>query len=125
MIEFRTVRDEQSGEEIIEAPLAGRWLLGHPLFNKGSAFTEEERHELDLLGLVPPHVSTIEEQLIRTYANYQLKTSDTERYIFLSGLQDRNETLYYRLLQAHIADDRGVDDADHLHPYRRRCFGTL
>ena len=84
--------------------LSGRSLLENPLLNKGSAFSEEERREFGLVGLVPPHVSTIEEQLARTYQSYKQKSTDLERYIYLVSLQDRNETLFYRLLQQHITE---------------------
>lgn len=88
----------------IEVSLKGQALLNEPLLNKGSAFTEDERRELGLLGLLPPHVSSMEEQLERTYENYQRKETDLECYIFLVSLQDRNETLFYALLQRHIAE---------------------
>ncbi len=82
----------------------GQSLLDDPLLNKSSAFPEEERRELGLLGLLPLHTSTIEEQLARVYENYQRKDTDIERYIFLASLQDRNETLFYRLLQEHVTE---------------------
>src|SRR5437773_942311 len=88
----------------LEISVTGQRLLDDPLLNKSSAFPEEERRELGLLGLLPHHASTIEEQLERVYANYQRKDSDIERYIFLAALQDRNETLFYRLLQEHITE---------------------
>jgi malate dehydrogenase (oxaloacetate-decarboxylating) len=78
--------------------------LDNPLFNKGSAFPEDERREFGLLGLLPLHCSSIDEQLARTYENYKRKDSDLERYVFLMALQDRNETLFYRLLQEHISE---------------------
>ncbi|HYW71323.1 MAG TPA: NAD-dependent malic enzyme [Pyrinomonadaceae bacterium] len=84
--------------------LRGHQLLDHPLRNEGSAFTETDRRQLGLLGLLPYHCSTIDEQLARVYGNYQRKTNDLERYIFLTALQDRNETLFYRLLQKHITE---------------------
>ena len=56
------------------------------------------------MGLLPLHSSTEAEQLARTYENYQRKESDLERYVFLTALQDRNETLFYRLLQEHISE---------------------
>src|SRR5947207_3841369 len=67
-------------------------------------FTKKDRSELGILGLLTHHASNIEEQLERVYANYQRKDSDIERYIFLAALQDRNETLFYRLLQEHITE---------------------
>ncbi|HEY4490879.1 MAG TPA: NAD-dependent malic enzyme, partial [Acidobacteriota bacterium] len=84
--------------------VTGPQLLTSSLLNKGSAFTLEERREFNLLGLLPPHVSTMEEQLVRTYENYSRKQTDLERFIHLMSLQDRNETLFYRLLQEHIAE---------------------
>lgn len=84
--------------------LTGQRLLDDPLLNKGSAFPEEERYDFDLLGLLPLHTSTIEEQLARVYENYQHKVTDIERYIFLTALQDRNEILFYRLLQDHVTE---------------------
>ena len=90
--------------EPLEVSLTGHLLLDDPLLNKGSAFPENERRELGLLGLLPLHSSTIEEQLARVYENYQRKETDLERYIFLSALQDRNETLFYCLLHGHITE---------------------
>ena len=91
-------------EEALEVELTGYSLLDNPLLNKGSAFSEEERREFSLLGLLPPHHSTVAEQLARTYENYRRKETDLERYIFLVSLQDRNETLFYRLLHEHITE---------------------
>jgi len=82
----------------------GQRLLDDPLLNKSSAFSETERREFGLMGLLPLHTSTIEEQLARVYENYQRKDNDIERYIFLTALQDRNETLFYRLLHEHITE---------------------
>ena len=73
-------------------------LLRDPLLNKGTAFTEAERAALGLKGLLPPHVFTIEEQVGRVLENYRRKENDLERYIHLVSLQDRNETLFYRVL---------------------------
>jgi malate dehydrogenase (oxaloacetate-decarboxylating)(NADP+) len=76
----------------------GIHLLQDPLLNKGTAFTEEERDRLHLRGLLPPHVSTQEQQLGRVLENFRRKPSDLEKYINLRALHDRNETLFYRLL---------------------------
>ena len=84
--------------------LTGHNLLDDPLFNEGSAFPEADRRRLNLLGLLPYHCSTVEEQLTRVYENYKRKENDLERYIFLTALQDRNETLFYRLLAEHITE---------------------
>jgi malate dehydrogenase (oxaloacetate-decarboxylating) len=93
-----------SSAGVDRAGLTGHPLLDHPLLNEGSAFTEADRRRLGLLGLLPYHCSTIDEQLVRVYGNYQRKNNDLERYIFLTALQDRNETLFYRLLQKHITE---------------------
>lgn len=87
-----------------EVSLTGQRLLDDPLLNKSSAFPEKERREFGLMGLLPLHTSTIDEQLTRVYENYQRKDNDIERYIFLTALQDRNETLFYRLLQEHVTE---------------------
>jgi malate dehydrogenase (oxaloacetate-decarboxylating) len=95
---------ECRSKDLIETSLTGQVLLDNPLLNKGSAFPEDERREFDLLGLLPLHCSIIEEQLARTYENYRRKESDLERYVFLTALQDRNEILFYRLLQEHVSE---------------------
>ncbi|MBK9519057.1 MAG: NAD-dependent malic enzyme [Anaeromyxobacter sp.] len=82
----------------------GEALLHEPLLNKGTAFTLAERDALGLRGLLPPNVHTIEEQLARVVGNYQQKQTDLERYIHLVSLQDRNETLFYRLVTEHIEE---------------------
>src|SRR5678815_5280875 len=69
--------------------ITGHLLLDNPLLNKGSAYSEDERREFGLLGLLPLHSSTVEEQLARTYENYRCKETDLERYVFLTALQDR------------------------------------
>jgi malate dehydrogenase (oxaloacetate-decarboxylating)(NADP+) len=77
------------------------FLLHDPALNKGTAFTEQERDELGLRGLLPPRVHSQKEQLLRVPANVRSKSSDLERYIFMIGLQDRNETLFYRAVLDH------------------------
>jgi len=77
MIDFQTVYDQSTDEAALEVALTGSALLESPIFNKGSAFSEQERAELGLRGLLPAHVASIDEQLTRTYENYQQKTSAT------------------------------------------------
>jgi malate dehydrogenase (oxaloacetate-decarboxylating) len=79
-------------------------ILKDPLLNKGSAFTLEERDALKLHGLLPFHVSTLEEQVQRRYENFCTRQDPLSRYIFLSALQNRNETLFYRLAIEHISE---------------------
>jgi len=79
-------------------------LLDTPTLNKGTAFTEEERTEFGLRGLLPPHVETLDEQAFRVYEAFQRKDNDLERHIYLRALQGTNEALFYRLLVDHIED---------------------
>ncbi|HET7032318.1 MAG TPA: NAD-dependent malic enzyme [Casimicrobiaceae bacterium] len=76
-------------------------MLQDPALNKGTAFTEAERDRLHLRGLLPPHVSSQEQQLGRVLENFRRKSSDLEKYINLRALHDRNEALFFRLLIEH------------------------
>ena len=82
----------------------GSNLLTSSLLNKGTAFTERERDVLGLRGLLPPRVFTIKEQLGRVYGNFLRKPDPLEKYIFLTTLQNRNETLFYKLVQEHAEE---------------------
>jgi len=84
--------------------LTGASILRDPLLNKGTAFSAEERVSLGLEGLLPPHTFTLREQVARVMENYRNKESDLERYIHLASLQDRNETLFYRVLVDHLVE---------------------
>jgi malate dehydrogenase (oxaloacetate-decarboxylating)(NADP+) len=82
----------------------GAALLRDPALNKDAAFTEEEREILGLRGLLPPRVQTMEEQVLRTLENLRKKPSAIEKYIFMIGLQDRNKTLFYRVVMDYIEE---------------------
>ena len=82
----------------------GSDLLDIPSLNKGTAFTEEERAEFGLNGILPPHVETLDEQVVRAYEAYQRKNDDLERHIYLRALQDTNEVLFYRFLLDHVEE---------------------
>ena len=82
----------------------GMDLLDTPLLNKGTAFSDAERTQFGLHGLLPPHIETLEEQVVRAYEAYQRKNDDLERHIYLRALQDNNEVLFYRLLLEHIEE---------------------
>lgn len=83
---------------------SGTSLLAMSLLNKGNAFSEQERHDLRLYGLLSHTIETIEEQARRTYAQYVQHSSDIDKHIFLRDLQDTNETLFYYLLRSHLAE---------------------
>jgi len=79
-------------------------LLHDPMLNKGTAFTEEERDQLGLRGLLPPRVFNQDEQVQRVMINYRNKPDDLEKYIYLLALQDRNEALFYRVVLDYIEE---------------------
>ncbi|QDT95433.1 NAD-dependent malic enzyme [Gimesia aquarii] len=82
----------------------GTLLIEDPILNKGTAFTEQERIENGLLGLLPPHVDTLDEQVDRAYEAFCDFRDNIDKHIFLRQLQDENETLFYRLLLEHITE---------------------
>ncbi|MEE2826441.1 MAG: NAD-dependent malic enzyme [Planctomycetota bacterium] len=88
--------------QVIPDSVSGQALLDLPLLNKGTAFTVEERHALGLMGLLPPHVETIEQQVERCYESFKLEPTNLDKHIFLRELQDTNETLFYRLVLDYI-----------------------
>ncbi len=104
MLNFAEIAEGGSGKAVLELPLSGLALLDNPMFNKGSAFSEEERTEFGLHGLLPPHVGSIDEQLERRYRDFLEKRTELQQHVYLRDLQDRNEVLFYRLLGEHIAE---------------------
>jgi len=88
----------------VETPLSGYELLNEPLLNKGTAFTEAERDQFDLHGLLPPHVARLEDQVKRRLDAFHSLNSDMQKYTFLRGLQDSNEVLFYALLTRNIEE---------------------
>ena len=79
-------------------------ILHDPVRNKGTAYTDAERDFLKLKGLLPPRVKTPAEQELRVLGNIREKPTDLERYLYLVALQDRNETLFYRVVMNHIEE---------------------
>lgn len=104
MLDFELRRNPALHEDRVYTSLRGIELLETPLLNKGTAFTPTERQTFGLDGLLPPHPTAMEEQVERTYGEYQFKPSDMEKHIYLRALQDRNEVLFYRLLLEHIEE---------------------
>ncbi|WP_419420297.1 NAD-dependent malic enzyme [Legionella sp. D16C41] len=95
---------KHKSKDIKEVNVTDYNLILNSILNKGSAFTNEEREEFNLFGLLPPEVSTIEQQRARSYEAFKNKNTDLEKYIYLRDLQDSNETLYYSLLIEHITE---------------------
>jgi malate dehydrogenase (oxaloacetate-decarboxylating)(NADP+) len=75
-------------------------VLNNPALNKGTGFTEQERRDLGLVGLLPAGIETIDQQVERVLGHLAQKPTDLERYIYLIGLQDRNETLFYKVVMS-------------------------
>jgi malate dehydrogenase (oxaloacetate-decarboxylating) len=98
------LKQDENGRPYVEVPYRGQRLLRHPMFNKGTGFTREERAALGLEGLLPDAVSTLAQQVARVHRNILRKEDPLERYIGLASLQDRNEVLFYRLLVDNIEE---------------------
>jgi malate dehydrogenase (oxaloacetate-decarboxylating) len=82
----------------------GRSLLRDPRYNRGTAFTLEEREVLGLKGLLPPAVLSLAQQCGRAYEQYEAQPTDLARNSFLAALHDRNEVLYYKLIEEHLKE---------------------
>lgn len=96
-----TTYDSQIKRQLYKS---GYELLHNPTLNKGTAFTEKERNEFGLKGLLPPRVHSQEEQIIRVLKNFRAKTTPLSKYIYLMGLKARNETLFYRVVIDNIEE---------------------
>lgn len=79
-------------------------ILNDPFLNKGTAFTQIEREKFGLVGLLPPHIQTIEEQAEQAYTHYQRKTSNLEKRHFLMEIFNTNRTLFYYLFNQHVVE---------------------
>jgi malate dehydrogenase (oxaloacetate-decarboxylating) len=101
-MERRDVNNKSSA--IVETALSGYELLNDALLNKGTAFTDAERDAFDLHGLLPPHVAELDYQVKRRLDAFRGLASNLQRYVFLRGLQDSNETLFYALLTRNIEE---------------------
>ncbi|MEW5765567.1 MAG: NAD-dependent malic enzyme [Acidobacteriota bacterium] len=104
MKNFAIKVDALTGEEYYEVRIRGSQLINNAFLNKASAFSPEERKCLALEGHLRSAVQTLDQQAQRVMENYARKPSDIERYIFLQGLLDRNETLFYKVVVDHLQE---------------------
>ena len=94
----------RSAHSCYETKVRGLSVLNSPLLNKGTAFTAEERQALGLRGLLPPDITTLETQVRRAYIQYERLPDALSKNIYLTGLHDRNEVLFYRLFSEHLPE---------------------
>lgn len=98
------IKTDEAGQSYLEVNSNDFNLIRDPFLNKGMAFSEQERHDFGLHGLLPSHVATLDEQVARSYNAFQHKASDLEKYIYLRDLQNSNETIFYKLLNQYITE---------------------
>ncbi|KAF2119563.1 hypothetical protein BDV96DRAFT_486899 [Lophiotrema nucula] len=88
----------------LETSLTGNALLRTPYFNKGTAFTKEERETFALHGLLPSNVQSLDEQVRRAYEQYRSRPDDLAKNTFMTSMKEQNEVLYYRLILEHLKE---------------------
>ena len=101
---FRPLLGHETGDPYLPVAKRGDALLQDPFLNKGEAFTREERQVFGLEGLLPDHVASLDEQLVRVRSQLDQKQTDLEKNIYLNSLMDRNETLFYRFLTDNLEE---------------------
>ena len=95
---------DADGRPSLETDLPGLVVTRLPLLNKGTAFTNEERDAFGLHGMFPAHVATLDEQVTRAEENLRGFASDLDKHVYLRVLQDRNEVLFYALVERNLEE---------------------
>lgn len=129
MRNFRTISGSSNKKNVqrVETWIRGRDLLDDSYLNKGTAFTLEERKMFNLVGLLPPKIFLLEEQANIVYQQYQIQPDDLRKNVYLTALHDRNEILFYYVLDKHIQEmlpviydpTVGLAIEQYSHEYRR------
>ncbi len=101
---FRPLTDPETGELYLPIAKRGDALLDDEFLNKGDAFSRHERSMFGLCGMLPDHVASIDEQLLRVRVQYDSKVRDIDKNVYLNALMDRNETLFYRFLLENLEE---------------------
>jgi malate dehydrogenase (oxaloacetate-decarboxylating) len=104
MLDYKIIKDKKDAKEKIVTSLNGKQLLTSPQLNKGTAFNKQERIELGLLGKLPSHIETLQQQVDRAYAQFLDCENDVAKSIYLRRIMDTNQVLFYRLVQSHTEE---------------------
>ena len=104
MNEFEVIQDNKTGEKTLYTSILGKSLLTVPQLNKGTAFSQQERLELKLLGKLPPRIETLEEQMSRAYLQFNKFNEPFKKHIYLNAVLNNNQTLFYALLRKYFAE---------------------
>ncbi|KAG1169551.1 hypothetical protein G6F70_008289 [Rhizopus microsporus] len=96
--------DPRKDRTVQLTPLRGVNIIHDPLLSKGTAFSIAERERLSIRGLVPPRCQEMDKQLLRVKRNLDALDTPLAKFVFLTALQDRNETLFYKLLITHLEE---------------------
>jgi malate dehydrogenase (oxaloacetate-decarboxylating) len=104
MNEFEIIKDKVTGEKILQTNISGKSLLTIPQLNKGTAFSQKERLAFKLLGKLPPKIETLEEQIARSYLQFKSFSDPFKKNVFLNGLLNNNQTLFYALFREYFAE---------------------
>lgn len=102
-MDYKQLKDD-NGQIYYEVKTTDFALITNPILNKGSGFSNQERVDFKLFGLLPPEESNLAQQRARSYEAFKSKPSELEKYIYMRDLQDSNETLFYSLLCEHITE---------------------
>lgn len=101
---MQPVRADPKGQPMVDSGPENLQYVTNPLLNKGTAFSLHEREKLGLLGLLSPHIETLETQIDRVYAAFAREETPLDKHVYLRGLQDDNEVLFYALLVRHLTE---------------------
>ena len=104
MLDFKIRHNEQTGDFYVETSITSRLLLSIAQLNKGTAFTHDERRVFGLQGTLPNRVETLDDQVKRAYIQFSAYTSRLQQNIYLLNLHDKNQILFYKLVDRHLAE---------------------
>ena len=102
MLNFNLKRDKKTKEAVVETSIYGKLLLTTPQLNKGTAFTTQERKDFELLGKLPHHIESLDEQVKRSYLQFASYTTRLQQNIYLNNLHNKNQILFYKLVGTHL-----------------------